>query len=363
MLLILIILTLLLAFANGANDVSKGIAPLVGSGVTSLRRALTWGTAWTIAGALTAALFTQALVVTFSGKGLLASATSTPAFLLAVACGAIGWLLIATRSGMPVSTTHALVGALCGAGIASAGVHGVLWNAVAMKSALPLALSPLLSLTIVYALHPFARKSADACVCVVDTMECGSEAAAFSSSIESGGSAAAVHIASAQECAASPNVIASMQPANAAQWLLAAAISFFRGMNDTPKIVAVGIAAAAALGVASLPFYLLVALAMGAGSFIWGARVTDTLACKVTPLSPSDGLVANVVTLSLVAAASFYALPVSTTHVSSGSIIGAGLARRDGAIHWKMVSEMLMAWLVTLPVAALLGGIAFRFLA
>src|SRR5439155_24204378 len=114
-------------------------------------------------------------------------------------------------------------------------------------------------------------------------------------------------------------VVARVEPGKGAQWLLAAAISFFRGMNGTPKILALGVAAAALLGIATLPLYALVAIAMGAGSLLWGLRVTETLACKVTPLSAGDSLVANIVTASLVAAASFYALPVSTTHVSSGS--------------------------------------------
>src|SRR5512141_3295204 len=120
--LVLVLLTLGLAFANGANDVSKGIATLVGSGTTRYRTAVAWGTAWTLAGGLAAAFFSQGLVATFSGKGLLASPPSGSGFLLAVGCGAIGWLLFANRTGLPVSTTHALTGALCGAGIAAAGV-------------------------------------------------------------------------------------------------------------------------------------------------------------------------------------------------------------------------------------------------
>ncbi|HET8774049.1 MAG TPA: inorganic phosphate transporter, partial [Thermoanaerobaculia bacterium] len=108
MITILILTCLFVAFANGANDVSRGIATLVGSGVSNYRGAVMWGTAWTVVGALCAALMTQALVATFSGKGLLANPNTSYEMLLAVSCGAIGWLVVATFTGMPVSTTHSL---------------------------------------------------------------------------------------------------------------------------------------------------------------------------------------------------------------------------------------------------------------
>src|SRR5260221_5285241 len=173
MLATVILLTLFLAFTNGANDVSKGIATLVGSGVSNYRLAVGWGTAWTVAGALTAMIATQKLVAAFSGKGILHNPIAAPSFAFAVACWAIGWLLIATRTGLPVSTTHALTGALCGAGIAAGGFAGVAWKMVAAKVALPLAVSPLASLAIVLLIYPLARRTLakrnePVCVCVTD---------------------------------------------------------------------------------------------------------------------------------------------------------------------------------------------------
>ncbi|MGE5716347.1 MAG: inorganic phosphate transporter, partial [Acidobacteriota bacterium] len=134
---VLVLLTLGLAFANGANDVSKGVATLVGSGTTKYRTAVAWGTAWTLAGGLAAAFLSQGLVETFSGKGFLVKPVDGSALLLSVACGGIAWVLIANRTGLPVSTTHALAGGLCGAGLAAAGAPGVAWAAVARKVALP----------------------------------------------------------------------------------------------------------------------------------------------------------------------------------------------------------------------------------
>src|ERR1019366_3240648 len=111
-------------------------------------------------------------------------------------------------------------------------------------------------------------------------------------------------------------------------WVSSGATSFFRALNDTPKIVALGFAAAAVRGVSHAGFYAAVAIAMGLGSALGGFRVTETLATKVTRMSPDEGLLANLTTSALVSAASLWALPVSTTHVSSGAIIGIGVAAK-----------------------------------
>ncbi|MBI4538965.1 MAG: methyltransferase domain-containing protein [Gemmatimonadetes bacterium] len=105
------------AFANGANDVSKGVATLAGSGLSTERQAIAWGTAWTVAGAFLAVFVARGLMAMFSGDGILSVAPERPAFLAAVSSGAIGWLFFATRTGLPVSTTHALLGGFVGAGI------------------------------------------------------------------------------------------------------------------------------------------------------------------------------------------------------------------------------------------------------
>src|SRR5438093_11731536 len=105
MAIVLILLTLSVAFANGANDVSKGIATLAGSGVGSYRRAIAWGAAWTVAGAGGAALVARGFVPVFSGRGILDVLPAGLGFPVAVAFGGIGWVLFAARVGLPVSTT------------------------------------------------------------------------------------------------------------------------------------------------------------------------------------------------------------------------------------------------------------------
>jgi len=355
MVTLLVALTLIVAFANGANDVSKGVATLVGSGVTDLRRALFWGTAWTVAGGVIAAFASQGLVAVFSGKGLLAAPVSGPAFLGAIAAGAIGWLIVATRTGMPVSTTHSLVGGLVGAALAAQGVAGVNWGGVIRKTALPLAVSPLLSLALMVAVFPLIglafRRFNRYCVCVERT----------ESVVAVAGSAAALargsslHVIAGAGCP--PAVVARMNAMDSLHWLSAGCTSLFRGMNDTPKILAIGAAAGTSAGIGAHWLFLLAALAMGVGSSVAGRRVTETLAGKVTRIAPDDGFAGNLVTSALVGLASFLALPVSTTHVSSGAILGIGLHRKD--VRWRVVRDIALAWVVTLPVAAVIASLTY----
>src|SRR2546430_16447964 len=109
---LLVALTLVVAFANGANDVSKGIATLVGSGVTDYRRAILWGTVWTVAGGVAAAVASQGLVAVFSGDGVLATPPVGAAFLVAVTSGALGWVVLAPSTAPPGSSTPAPQGCL-----------------------------------------------------------------------------------------------------------------------------------------------------------------------------------------------------------------------------------------------------------
>ncbi|MEP7175337.1 MAG: inorganic phosphate transporter [Gemmatimonadales bacterium] len=375
MLVLLVALTLVLAYANGANDVSKGIATLVGSGVSDYRRAVGWGTLWTMAGGVCAMLITTGLIATFSGKGLLEGPDPGPGFLVAVACGAIGWLAIATWTGLPVSTTHALVGGLAGAGIAAVGVDGVLWGAVGRKAALPLALSPLISLALMALIFPLIRlayrRFEGYCVCL-ERQElapafapalatgAGTIPAALSGVGSGGGGAERLHLIAGAGADCPPQVVSRVQVLDSLHWLSSGCTSFFRGLNDTPKVLALGVAAAAAGGLPREACYVLVALAMGAGSSIAGARVTGTLAGKVTPMTPGEGFSANLVTSVLVASASTFGLPVSTTHVSTTAIIGIGLHGK--AMRWRTVRDLLLGWVVTLPVAGALAYLVYRFI-
>ena len=147
---------LFLAYANGANDNFKGVATLFGSRTTSYRHALWWATATTLLGSCGAALLSGQLVKAFSGKGLVPeSLTHDPSFLFSVGLGAAITVMLATLTGWPISTTHALTGALVGAGLAAVG--SVNPGRLGTTFFLPLGLSPLLSLVLAAGVYPLFR--------------------------------------------------------------------------------------------------------------------------------------------------------------------------------------------------------------
>jgi PiT family inorganic phosphate transporter len=314
-----IVLMVALAYANGSNDVSKAIATLAGSGVTNYRRAIAWGTICTVAGSLCSALIAKTLIGTFTKGFIVKGVAQTEIFALAVLVGAILWVLLATRISMPVSTTHAITGSLIFVGAFVFGTQNVQWHSLLSKVVVPLIASPFIALALA----------------LVAYLVINATLARLS-----GGAMNGLH------------------------WLSSGVASFARGLNDTPKIVALGVAfylISSGNPKYQTPFWLfaLVALGMGLGSFISGLKVTKTLAEKVTKMDNTEGFSANIVTAFLVATASNLGLPVSTTHVSSGAIIGIGLRRGVMSVRWKVVRDMALAWIVTLPAAGVLGIIAY----
>ena len=264
-----------LAFANGSNDVSKAIATLVGSGVTDYRSAIAWGTAWTVVGAALAAFVASAMIKTFS-HGLVRTGTNIePAATLAVLTGAITWVLFASRTGLPVSTTHALTGAIVGTGFVAFAGQGLIWSAIGKKIALPLLVSPFLALTVSLLIHPavraLARKWEGSCVCLMPASR------ALVAIDERGGTRTLFQSTSfGQPVMAVPSQCdrAGLQGLvvglDTIHWISSGLASFARGTNDAPKIVAMlllGSTTAAWPGTSyQLAAFGGVALAMGLGS-------------------------------------------------------------------------------------------------
>jgi len=346
----------LLAYVNGANDVGKGVATLVGSGTAEYRRALAWGTAWTAAGGLLGAMFAGAMLTTF-GNGLLAPGTVTPfAAALAGLLGAGGWVLLATRSGLPVSTTHALVGSLVGVAAFAHGMDGVRWGTLGVKVLLPLLVSPIVSLVLTTALARASTRRSPA-TADADCLCAEIEPAALPA-----GSSAAVSVLQLHLETGSSTRCASERPAELQltlgnlHWLTSGLTSLARGMNDAPKIVALAISASALGASAALPTPLLFLAVTGGivtGSLVAGRRVTHVLAERITPMDHREGFAANLVTSALVGTGAIHGLPMSTTHVASGAIFGIG-ARR-GSLDTRVLRDIVLAWIVTLPASALLG--------
>lgn len=358
-LILVVALGVAIAYANGANDVSKGIATLVGSGVTNYRRALIWGTLWTGIGGIAGAFLAHAMVQTF-GKGLLApGAQATVTAALATIAGAALWVGLATRKGLPVSTTHAIVGSIAGVASVAYGFAGVNWAAFGGKIVLPLLLSPLVSLLLTSAVlrlwRAFAPNPAADCIC----FEVAQRAPALAGNTmdASLGGLPNLHLAT---CVAHGNTQGGVT-LNRLHWLTSGATSFSRGLNDAPKMAALMLAAAVLSGTAlnlSLLYFVAITAGMLAGGWLAGRRVTGVLATKVTPMDHHEGFVANLVTAALVGPGAALGLPMSTTHVSSGAILGVA-AGRSGDANRKTIRHMLAAWVVTLPAAALLGVAAF----
>lgn len=365
-------LVLALAFANGTNDVSKAIATLVGSGVTDYRTAITWGTIWTIAGAGTSAFVASAMVNTFSHSLIQSNRVLHPAVTLAVLIGTMAWVFIASRTGLPVSTTHALTGAIVGSGFIAFAGEGLIWPAIGQKIAFPLLLSPFLAFAVSLLIHPAVRllaaKWEGACLCVIP-------ASRALVAIDARGSTRTLFRTErfGQPVMAVPSHCdrAGLQGfvvgLDTIHWLSSGLASFARGTNDAPKIVAMLLLGSATAVWPSTSFQLAafggVSLAMGLGSYFGGLRVTEVLAEKVTRMDHAEGLSANLTTSFLVLVSGTLGLPVSTTHVSSSAIIGIGLLKGFHKVRWTTVRDMVLAWVVTLPAAAVLASVVYLILA
>lgn len=327
------LLAVFLAYANGANDNFKGVATLYGSGVAGYRTALGWATLATYAGSLAAALIATKLVAVFSGKGLVPDELiGNPEFAAAVVAGAAFTVFGATLVGLPISTTHAITGALAGAGLAAAG--GIHAGTLGKSFLLPLAISPFIPVAAVSVLGPLARFSRDrlgAVPVMAVPLPQGASVPLDRAEAETGERAlTALHA------------------------LSAGTVCFARGLNDTPKIAGIALLA--------IPLGLdagigLIAAAMAVGGLVHSRKIAETMAHKITPMSHGEGAVANFVTSTVVIGASALGMPVSTTHVSCGALFGLGLANRR--LEWRMAGGIVAAWVLTLPAAAALAALVY----
>ncbi len=359
-----IIAGIAIAWANGSNDVSKGIATLVGAGLTNYRAAIYWGLLFTAIGAITGAFFAHAMVETFGGKLLTAAARPDMVTALSIIGGAAGWVLLSTRTGLPVSTTHAIVGALVGVVLAAFGASGVAWNILVWKVALPLLLSPLVALAATITLRrawdsrALRRQAAADCICV--TVE--PQMALVPGGLTMTENKPGLSLSACDREQAGAAVV-PLVTIDRLHWLSAGLTSFARGMNDAPKLAGLVIAATLLSGgstnLSGLSAFVIIALAMTLGGYMAGLRVTRMLAEKVTVMNHHEGFTANLVTSMLVSSGAIFGLPMSTTHVSASALIGIGASGERGHLHMGAVKTMLAAWVITLPGAAIFGILLF----
>ncbi|ANM32253.1 hypothetical protein ABI59_13610 [Acidobacteria bacterium Mor1] len=363
---VLAVAALAVAYANGANDNFKGVATLYGSGTVGYRGALAWATVTTLAGSLASVFLAGKLVKAFSGKGLVPDGlAASPEFLAAVAVGAAGTLWFATLRGFPISTTHALIGGMVGAGLAGAPSE-LAGGRLLQVFLIPLLVSPLIAALAGGFLALRVRRLGVAprerlCLCVGDTARPLLQP-------RLGVSMAAVQAPAFDVATGTYEQCEERFPAKAARFdlarlrdgahfLSAGAVSFARGLNDTPKIVGLLVALQALRVEVSL---LAVALVMALGGVLQARKVAETVGRRITGMDHTQGLTSNAVTAFLVIVASRFGVPVSTTHVSCGALFGLGTANGQG--RFAVMRQILLAWVVTLPVSALLAASAFAIL-
>lgn len=368
-LILLFIAALFLAYNNGANDNFKGVATLFGSGTTNYKKAINWATITTFLGSVTAIFLAGTLVKNFSGKGLIPNELiQTPAFAVSIALGAASTVFIATKIGMPISTTHGLVGGLLGSGLLAVGSN-FNFSKLGNTFLMPLIVSPIIALMLSMAAYVLLRKvrialgiNEETCFCVVDECEpivdskFRSEAIVLDTIDHK-----KIVVGTNQECITKYNGtilgIGAQTILDYAHYLSSGVVSFARGLNDTPKIVGLLLV----INVLDIKLGLVaIATAMAVGGLLNARKVGETVGKKITPMDHGQGFTANLITGLLVTTASIHGLPVSTTHVSVGSIFGIGTVTKKANI--KVVSNILMSWLLTLPMAALFSAAIYWLL-
>ena len=306
----------LLAFANGANDVGKSVASLVhmdSSGSTG-RRPLLWGGFFSGIGSVTAVLVAGRLFSTFTPQKIV-NASIDSSFVLVVLAAATVWILAATLVRLPVSTTHALLGAILFQGIALFGFSSVAWEFLAVRVVLPLAGGPLAALIGIYMFERLMRQS-----------QAGKKE--------------------------NPKL------AGVSHWGSSAATAFARGINDAPKMAVLGGFFLAANSVEAVwAPYSIVAVAVVVGSLVLGHRVAVTLTRHAVVLDHGQRLRAGVATAVLVSAGAYLGAPLSTTHMNESASAGASGLKESIR---NALRGMVLPWLVTLPAVGLLAVLFAR---
>ena len=310
--LVLIGIALVFDFINGFHDAANSIATVVSTRVLTPRVAVYWAATFNF---LAVFVFGTAVAHTI-GQGIIHLAVMDSWMILAALLGAIIWNLITWRSGLPSSSSHALVGGLVGAGFAKAGLGALVWSGIT-KTLLFIVVAPLLGLFLGF-------------VCML--------ALAWSFR------------------RATPRSIDRLF--RRGQLLSAAFYSLGHGGNDAQKTAGIifGMLAAAQMiePNAPMPFWVLLLchLAMGLGTALGGWRIVKTMGMRITKLKPVGGFAAETAGAITLALNSVAGIPVSTTHVITGAIVGVGATTKLSSVRWGVARRIIWAWVLTIPAAA-----------
>jgi PiT family inorganic phosphate transporter len=315
-LLALIAVALIFDVLNGLHDAANSIATVVSTRVLRPQYAVIWAAFFNFI----AFLFFGLHVAQTVGTGIVAADAVDAAVIFGALMGAICWNLITWWLGMPSSSSHALIGGLAGAAITKAGLGSIVWSGLGITAA-AIVFSPLLGfflalLLVLTVSWVFVRSSPSA----VD------------------------------------NTFRSMQLVSAALYSLG------HGGNDAQKtmgVIAVLLYSQGLLGETFyIPFWVILSCqaAMGLGTLVGGWRIVRTMGSRITRLHPVQGFCAEAGGAMTLFLATYFGIPVSTTHTITGAIVGVGAARKTAAVRWNVASDVVVAWIVTLPAAALFGA-------
>ncbi|MET8806154.1 inorganic phosphate transporter [Streptomyces sp. NPDC004546] len=313
---IVVITALAFDFTNGFHDTANAMATTISTGALKPKIAVAMSAALNLVGA-----FLSVEVANTISKGLVDETGIRPEVIFAALVGAILWNLLTWLVGLPSSSSHALMGGLIGATIASAGFGAVHGDVLVTKVLLPAVAAPI--------------------VAGVASML----ATRFSYGI--GGKAEGE---------------ATRKGYRAGQIASAGMVSLAHGTNDAQKtmgIITLALITGGAIAPGSNPptwVILSAGLAIALGTYIGGWRIIRTMGKGLTDLEPRQGFAAQTSAATAILASSHLGFSLSTTHVVSGSVMGAGLGRKGGVVRWSTATRMAVAWVLTLPAAALVGA-------
>ena len=318
-LIALVLVALTFDFLNGLHDTANSIATIVATRMLQPRYAVIWAAFFNFVAFLVFGVHVARTV----GVGIVSADVIDARIIFSALMGAISWNLITWWGGIPSSSSHALIGGLLGAGIAKVGLSGIVWSGVLTTGAFMI-LSPVFGFLLALLL---------------------------------------VLVVSWTFLRASPRTVEGTF-----QWLQlvsASLISLGHGGNDAQKtmgIIAVLLFSQGLLGNDfHVPFWVVITCqaAMALGTLVGGWRIVRTVGSKITRLTPAQGFCASTAGAIMLIVATFLGIPVSTTHTVTGSVIGVGAARKVSAVRWHVATNIVIAWIVTLPAAALVAACVY----
>jgi PiT family inorganic phosphate transporter len=311
------VLALLFTFLNGYNDSAAIVATMVASGALTPRKALALAAVAELAGPVVLGVAVASTI----GRGVVDPRATSVGVLLAALVGASAWGVLAGRLGVPTSATHALVGGLVGAAVAGYGVGAIDWRGLGQVVA-ALALAPLLGIVVGYAFM-------------------------------------AIVLALGRYLTPAVNVhLRRIQIATSAL------VALSHGANDAQKsmgVITAGLVAAGALPSFAVPTWVVggCAGAIALGVALGGETTLRTLGMRIYTIRPVHGFAAQTTTAAVVLSASLLGGPASTTQVATAAIFGVGAAERVSKVRWGVGESIVLAWFVTLPIAALVAAAVY----